>query len=83
MPRRRGGGVVTSDNRLLAALSARAFARVSPFLDVILMTLKTVLDKPTAAVSNRCHASVTADLVRIHLARRDDLIQVVGQVAQP
>lgn len=34
------------DNRLLAALSARAFARVSPFLDVMPLKLKTVLHKP-------------------------------------
>jgi len=43
---------VTTDNRLLAALSARAFARVSPFLDVIPMTLKTVLHKPGEPVEH-------------------------------
>ncbi len=43
---------MTSDNRLLAALSSRAFARVSPFLDVIPMTLKTVLHKPGESVEH-------------------------------
>src|SRR5581483_9274128 len=37
---------MTSENRLLAALSVRALARVGPFLDVIPMTLKTVLHEP-------------------------------------
>ena len=40
------------DNQLLAALSDRAFARVSPLLDVIPMTLKTVLHKPGDSVDH-------------------------------
>ncbi len=43
---------MTADNRLLAALSPRAFARVSPFLDVVPMTLKTVLHKPGEPVEH-------------------------------
>jgi len=37
---------MASENRLLAALSARAFARIGPFLDAMPMKLKTVLHKP-------------------------------------
>lgn len=37
---------MTTENHLLAALSARAFARVSRFLEVMPMPLKTVLNKP-------------------------------------
>ena len=40
------------ENRLLAALSARAFARVSPFLDVMPMKLKAVLHKPGERVDH-------------------------------
>src|ERR1043165_2013276 len=43
---------MTADNRLLAALSPRAFARVSPFLDVVPMTLKAVLHKPGEPVEH-------------------------------
>ncbi len=37
---------MASENRLLAALSEPAFARVSPLLDVMPLRLKTVLHKP-------------------------------------
>ena len=40
------------ENRLLAALSVRAFARVSPFLEVMPMKLKTVLHKPGERVEH-------------------------------
>ena len=45
MPAARGDDVA-SENRLLAALSADAFARVNPLLDVMPMKLKAVLHKP-------------------------------------
>jgi len=43
---------MTPQNHLLAALSAGTFARVGPLLDIMPMTLKTVLHKPGEPVEH-------------------------------
>ena len=43
---------MTTENRLLAALSVRAFDRITPFLHVMPMTLKSVSHKPGEPVQH-------------------------------